>query len=70
MADKFASLEKLNQVRDCLIDAMGDHMVASTIFAKRFPIIYREIASGADPVNVARAQCHIEFEEIYGYESL
>ena len=55
-----SSLERLTQVRDCLIEAMGDHMVASTIFAKQFPVIYRAIADGADPVDVARAQWHAD----------
>ncbi len=70
MFNKFASLERLNQVRDCLREAMGDHMVASTIFAKQFPAIYRAIANGADPVNVARAQWHIDFAGGDDYQSL
>ncbi len=65
-----SSLERLNQVRDYLIEAMGDHMVASTIFAKQFPVIYRAIAQGDDPVNVARAQWNIEFAGSDGYKSL
>ena len=68
MTANLATLESLVQVRDFLIEAMGDHMVASTIYAKRFPIIYRAIARGETPANVALEQWHTEFAGREGYE--
>ncbi len=69
MANEFATAESLVQARDFLIEALGDHMVASTVFAKRFPLIYREIASGKNPRDVARSIWDTEFAGYDGYES-
>ena len=69
MTEKLASVVQLAAVRDCLRERLGDHMVASTVFAKRFHSIYREIADGANPEAVARACDHIEFAGCEGYEN-
>lgn len=70
MTQKLATAESLVQARDFLIEALGDHMVASTVFAKRFPVIYREIAAGKKPQDVARAIWDTDFAGRDGYESV
>jgi len=59
---------KLTAVRDCLRERLGDHMVASTVFAKAFPFIWREIAGGAKPIDVARACDYVDFAGSDDYE--
>lgn len=65
---ELASPERLAAVRDILIERHGDHMVASTIFSKRFPAIYREIARGFEPAAVAKNCDYVEFAGCDGYE--
>ena len=65
---ELATEAKLTAVRDILIDRHGDHMVASTIFSKRFPAIYREIARGFDPAAVAKNCDYVDFAGYDGYE--
>lgn len=69
-APRLATADSLTMVRDYLIEALGDHMVASTVFAKRFPTIYKAVAAGENPVNVARGCWHTEFAGSDGYESV
>lgn len=70
MAQELATAERLTQARDFLLDALGDHMVASTVFAKCFPLIYREIAAGGNPADVARSIWDTDFAGDDGYESV
>jgi len=70
MTTKLATMESLVRTRDFLRKASGDHMVASTIFAKRFPTIYRDIAAGVNPEKVARSIWDTKFAGSDGYESV
>jgi hypothetical protein len=55
-------------VRDCLRDALGDHMVASTVFSKRIPSIFAAYDAGIPANDCARSLWRTEFAGDEGYE--
>ena len=59
----------LIRVRDILRDSLGDHMVASTVFAKRIRTIMRSYENGMSARDCARYIGNdTEFADSDGYE--
>ena len=68
-ATMIATSATLQMVLSILQDREGDHMVASTKFAKRFAYIYEQVARGGIPAVIAREVSDTtDFAGSWGYD--